>query len=136
MLRRTSSSGPENRSATCAMPAVWTLISVRRAHHDQQHERGKRQRDAVLGRMRRCATQHRRAAQASRRHARHSGGTVWNSPQPGHSRSCGAVVADCVDAAASPACDQHRGEPIGELADRRADRRDLARDVRSSAAAR
>ena len=44
---------------------------IRRAHHNQQHESGKRQRDDMLGPMRGIVPEHRRAAQAACRHARH-----------------------------------------------------------------
>ena len=66
----------------------------RRAHDDQQHERGERQRNAVVetdgagapmqvgGQRMHCAVM-----------PGGSAGTVCNSPQPGHSRSCGSVTS-------------------------------------------
>ena len=44
---------------------------IRRAHHDQQHEGGKRQRDDMLGPMRRIVPEYRRAAHAACRHPGH-----------------------------------------------------------------
>ena len=116
------------------MPAVSTLISVVDAHDDQQHERGERQRDAVVeadGRW--CAA---RSVVAQRPHCAvmpgASAGTVCSSPQPGHSRSCGSVTSgsDAVReqriTVSAQRSGEHRREPVGELADRGADRRDLA----------
>ena len=97
MPRRTSSSGPESRSALCAMPAVSTLMSVVGAHHDEQHERGKRQRDAVLERM-----------------VRARDGGWWRSAST--ARSCRAPAAARSGTARSPGIRETRGGatvPVG-----------------------
>ena len=53
-------------------------------------------------------------------------GTVCNNPQPGHSRSCGSVIGRSRADRITAPVDEHRRDAVGELTDRRADRRDLA----------
>ena len=127
MFCRTSSSGPENRSGDARDAGGFDAHQRRRAHDDQQHEGGERQRDDVVEADGAGAPQDRRAAHALSRHPRRQRRDCLQQPAArafpqlrlGRRRTVSTRTA-------SPARRQHRREPVGELADRRADRRDLA----------
>ena len=102
---------------------------VRRAHDDQQHECGCSQGNDVVEAMRAGAAQCCRTAHASCGHSRCQGrDRLEQSAARALAQLRLRLSADRRQTASPP--QQHRGEPVGELADRSADCRDLARDTR------
>ena len=87
MFCRTSSSGPENRSAARLMPAVSTLIKF--VEHMTTSNTNAAEISAMMWSIRWALV--RRKTVGQRAHCTvmlgARAGTVWSSPQPGHSRS-------------------------------------------------
>jgi len=90
--RSISSSGPEFSVVSCTMPAVETFISMA-SHSTPSNTRAAavsaRQWSIGSARVARSTVPQR--PQLERRSGP-SAGTIWNRPQPGHSRSCGRVT--------------------------------------------
>ena len=90
--RLTSSMGPDSSVVSCSMPAVETFISM--ASHTTPNSTSAAAVSArvwLIGsaRVRRSAVPQRTQ---SDRMSGPSAGTIWNLPQPKHSRSCGRVT--------------------------------------------
>src|SRR6266851_6169094 len=153
--RLTSSIGPDSKVVSCTMPAVDTFISMAShstANSTRAAKVSARWRFSGSARVSRSAVPQRTQLE---RMSGPSAGTIWNWPQPGHSRSCGLVMGGlivlCADFIRLPRmtgeahelcpapwpsyrgglerrCSrlQQRGDAVGELAHGVADRRHQA----------
>jgi hypothetical protein len=99
MLRLTSSAGPENREALCAIPAVCTLISA--VVHITISRTSPATFSAMLWLIGWLSARYRMVEQREQCAVvpGTSGGTYWNAAQPWHSRNCGGMTEGWITAA-------------------------------------